>query len=91
MVFLFISVIGLVGYLLGCRRPTREQLQDAEFAQMQNDDELLLGVHVDNNGQERKPFMNGYIDNTHSPKLGYDSRPERPPRTRIGQSDEDMV
>ncbi|CAF3506551.1 unnamed protein product [Adineta steineri] len=91
LLFLTISVIGLIGYLLGCRRPTPEELYANEFEQLTPDDEFLLGGGGVTNVDETKTSTNGYFNNnTDRQNYHYNSSPSAE-RTRIGQSDEDMV
>lgn len=42
LIFLAIAVVGLIGYFLGCRRPSLEELRAKEFEQRKSDDEFLL-------------------------------------------------
>ena len=87
-----IAVIGLIGYLLGCRRPTPDELYANEFEQQLGpDDELLLGSGGFTNVDERKVSPNGHFDENSRGGFRYDGQPSPPGRTRIGQSDEDMV
>ncbi len=85
-----LAVVGLVGYLLGCRRPTLEELYANEFEQLTPDEEFLLGGGGVTSANETKvpipPSTNEFFDN--SPR---DIRYEPLERTRIGQSNEDMV
>jgi len=92
LLFLTISVIGLIGYLLGCRRPTPEQLRASEFEQVTPDDEFLLGSGGITTTDDNKIPTNGYFNNNNDQRrdFRYESSP-RTERTRIGQSDEDMV
>jgi len=87
---LTIAVIGLIGYLLGCRRPTPEELYASEFEQITPDDEFLLGAGGITNPNDGKISPNAYFNNTNQRDFRYESSP-RTERTRIGQSDEDMV
>lgn len=91
-----LALVGLIGYLLGCRRPTTEELYANEFEQLSPDDEYLLGAgggelsHLN----ETKVFMqnpssNGYFDQNRE-DFRYESL-QPIERTRIGQSHEDMV
>ncbi|UJR33087.1 hypothetical protein I4U23_020546 [Adineta vaga] len=89
MVFLIIAVVGIIGYLLGCRRPTAEDLYANEFEQLTPDDEFLLGGGGITEVDETKPSINDYFDNKQQ-SYRYNSSPSEQ-RTRIGQSDEDMV
>ncbi len=90
LLFLAIAVIGLIGYLLGCRRPTAEELYANEFGQITPDDEFLLGAGGITDTEESKTSTNGYYNNNNQPGFRYESSP-RTERTRIGQSNEDMV
>ena len=91
MVFLAIAVLGLLGYLLGCRRPTADQLYEKEFGQITPDDEFLLGAGGITDPEENRPTANGYYNNNaNQQNFRYESSP-RSERTRIGQSSEDMV
>ncbi len=87
LIFLAIAVIGIIGYLLGCRRPTPEELYANEFEQLTPDDEFLLGAGGITNTNESKISPTGYNNQR---DFRYESSP-RTERTRIGQSDEDMV
>jgi len=75
LIFLVIAVVGLIGYFLGCRRPTLEELRAKEFQQVTPDDEFLLG-HGGAVG------ITDLDDRRPSPHAD---------RARIGQSHEDMV
>jgi hypothetical protein len=92
LLFLLIAVIGLIGYLLGCRRPTPEEIYETEFRQVTPDDEFLLGGNgLFTNTDETKTLSNGHFDNNQQqPDFRSDSR-SPVERTRIGQSNEDMV
>jgi hypothetical protein len=90
LLFLTIAVIGLIGYFLGCRRPTPEELYGNEFEQITPDDEFLLGGGGITNTTDSKTPTNGYYTNNMQRDFRYESSP-RTERTRIGQSDEDMV
>jgi hypothetical protein len=88
LVFLTLAICGLIGYLLGCRRPTLEELYADQFEQLTPDDEFLLGAGGVTNMNDTKisipASQNGYFDN--NPRdFRYESLP------RIGQSNEDMV
>jgi len=83
LLFLTIAIIGLIGHLLGCRRPTPEELYANEFQGITPDDEFLLGAGEVTDANESKIPI---LDNNQR----YDSSP-RGERTRIGQSNEDMV
>ena len=93
LVFLTLAVLGLIGYLLGFRRPTLEELYADEFDQLTPDDEFLLGGGGVCRLNETKLSMpissNGYFD-TQSKDFRYESLPPIE-RIRIGQSHEDMV
>lgn len=43
-VFLFLSILGLIGYYFGLRRPSFEELYGADFDQFTPDEEFLLGT-----------------------------------------------
>lgn len=89
LVALTVAVMGLIGYLLGCRRPTPEELYASEFQQITPDDEFLLGEGAVMQVDETKPFSNGHYGD---PNADFPYKPSPPTsRTRIGQSDEDMV
>jgi len=90
LLFLAIAVIGLIGYLLGCRRPTAEELYANEFGQITPDDEFLLGAGGITDTDEGKTSTNGYYNNNNQPGFRYESSP-RTEGTRIGLSNEDMV
>jgi hypothetical protein len=88
---LTLAVLGLIGYLLGCRRPTPEELYANESVQLTPDDEFLLGAGGVTDTDDTKIPINDYFDNNpNQQKFRYDSSPSAE-RTRIGQSDEDMV
>ncbi len=88
-----LAVLGLIGYLLGCRRPTLEELYANEFDQLTPDDEFLLGAGgiSDINGTKisMQHSSNGYFDNNQR-DFRYESL-QPIERTRVGQSHEDMV
>jgi hypothetical protein len=90
LIFLAIAVIGLIGYLLGCRRPTAEEIYTKEFGQLTPDDEFLLGAGGITDPEENRTAANGYYNNTDQRDYRYESSP-RAERARIGQSSEDMV
>jgi hypothetical protein len=89
LVFLTIAVLGIVGYFLGCRRPTPEELYANESEQITPDDEFLLGGGGVTTTNDTKIPINRYLDDNQR-DFRYESSP-RTERTRIGQSDEDMV
>ncbi len=85
--------MGLIGYLLGCRRPTLEEIYANEFEQLTPDDEFLLGGGGISNLNDTKTLIqnssNAYFDN-HQRDLRYESiQPIE--RIRVGQSHEHMV
>ncbi|CAF5005099.1 unnamed protein product, partial [Rotaria socialis] len=43
LIFLTVGIVGFIGYLLGCRRPTAEEIMAKEFQLIRSDDEALLG------------------------------------------------
>ncbi|CAF0739496.1 unnamed protein product [Rotaria sordida] len=88
LVFLTIAVIGLIGYLLGCRRPTAEEIYVKEFQRIPPDDELLLGNDGSTNANGIQISTNEYFNNNQD--FPYKSSPLAE-RTRIGHSGEDMV
>lgn len=95
--FLLIAIIGLIGYLLGCRRPTAEELYAKEFEQITPDEEFLLGSGGITGPEDSKVAatttipINGYFNHDYNQQdFHYDSSP-RTERARIGQSNEDMV
>jgi len=90
LLFLTIAIIGLIGYFLGCRRPTPEELYANEFQEVTPDDEFLLGGGGITDANESKIPINEYLDNNNQRDSRYESSP-RGERTRIGQSKEDMV
>ena len=83
-----IAIIGLIGYLLGCRRPTPEEIYAKEFQQVAPDDEFLLAgndstsVNINQASQNEYFHNNSYFPHDTSSSIG---------QTRIGQSNEDMV
>ena len=89
LAFLTIAVFGLVGYFLGCRRPTAEELYANEAEQITPDDEFLLGGGGVTAVNDTKIPIDRYLDDNQR-DFRYESSP-RTERTRIGQSDEDMV
>jgi hypothetical protein len=89
LTFLTIAVFGLVGYLLGCRRPTPEELYSNEFGEKTPVDEFLLGGGGITNANDTIISTNRYYDNNQG-DFRYESSPSGG-RTRVGQSDEDMV
>ena len=90
IVFLAIAVIGIIGHLLGCRRPTPEEIHAKDFEQLTPDDEFLLGAGGITEVDETKPSPpTDYLDSNQQ-DFRYNSSPTGE-RTRVGQSDEDMV
>lgn len=94
LIFLLLAVAGLIGYSLGCRRPTLEELYANEFEQLSPDDEYLLGtgeglVNLNETKISIPISSNGYFDQNHQ-DFRYESL-QPIERTRIGQSHEDMV
>lgn len=93
--FLTLAVIGVIGYLLGCRRPSLEELYANEFEQLTPDEEFLLGAGgggISNLNDTKILLENtshGYFD-TYRDSSRYESL-QPIERTRIGQSHEDMV
>jgi hypothetical protein len=90
---LTLALLGLIGYLLGLRRPTLEELYANEFEQLTPDDEFLLGSGGMSNMNDTKILIpnssNGYFDQNHR-DFRYESiQPIE--RTHVGQSHEDMV
>ncbi len=79
-----------MGYLLGCRRPTPEELNAEEYGPITPDNEFLLGTGGITDINDSKTTTNGYFNNTNQRDFRYESSP-RTERARIGQSDEDMV
>ncbi|CAF0745464.1 unnamed protein product [Rotaria sp. Silwood1] len=89
LIFLTIAVIGLIGYLLGCRRPTPEEIYAKEFQQITTpDDQFLLGNDGSTSPNGIQTSTNEYFNNNQD--FHYKSSPLAE-RTRIGQSSEDMV
>ena len=91
LIFLSIALIGLIGYFLGCRRPTAEELRAKEFEQFTPDDEYLLSSNGANNEMDGRVSPLRYAPETPVADFRYDSQTVRPSQIRIGQSDEDMV
>ncbi len=88
-----LAVFGLICYLLGCRRPTLDELYANEFDQLTPDDEFLLGAGEISNMNDTKISIqnstNGYFDN--NPRdFRYESL-QPIERKYVGQSHEDMV
>lgn len=84
-------MIGLIGYLLGCRRPTPEELYANEFQQVTPDDEFLLGSGgITDPNDSKITTTNEYFNNNNQQDIAYESSP-RNDRTRIGHRNEDMV
>lgn len=90
LAFLAIAVVGLIGFFLGCRRPTPAELRAEENVPQTPDNEFLLGTGENPDTSNGKVPTNGYYNNYNQPDFRYESSP-RGQRTRIGQSDEDMV
>ncbi|CAF0893124.1 unnamed protein product [Adineta ricciae] len=90
LVFLAIAVIGIIGHLLGCRRPTPEEIYAKDFEQLTPDDEFLLGAGGVTEVDETKPSPPIDYLNSNQQDFRYNSSPTGE-RTRVGQSDEDMV
>jgi len=88
LIFLTLAVFGLIGYFLGFRRPTLEELYADEFEQLTPDDEFLLGAGGISNLNDTK-ISNGYFDNSQRDYRYESLQPVE--RTRVGQSHEDMV
>lgn len=94
-IFLTLAIIGVIGYLLGCRRPSLEELYANEFEQLTPDEEFLLGAGGGGltNFNDTKVLLdntsNVYFD-TYQQDSRYQSL-QPIERTRIGQSHEDMV
>lgn len=88
-----LAVFGLIGYLLGCRRPSLEELYANEFDQLTPDDEFLLGAGGISNLNDTKMSIpissNGVFDN-YQRDFRYESL-QPIERKRVGQSHEDMV
>jgi hypothetical protein len=90
---LTLAVLGVIGYLLGCRRPTLEELYANEFEQLTPDDEFLLGAGGISNINHTKISIpnssNTFFDNDQRDYRYESLQPFE--RTRVGQSHEDMV
>ncbi len=88
-----LAVLGLIGYLLGFRRPTIEELYANEFEQLTPDDEFLLGAGGISNMNDTKISIqnssNTFFDNNQK-DFRYESL-QPIERRRVGQSHEDMV
>lgn len=94
-VFLGLAAIALIGYYLGCRRPTLEELYGNEFEQMMTDDEFLLGTGGLSNLNDTKISIqtstNGYLNHHNNQKdFQYESLLPME-RTHVGRSNEHMV
>lgn len=82
LAFITIAAIGFIGYLLGCRRPSPEEICAKEFEQLRSDNEALL------NGAD----LNNQNDIGISPNQDFDYRSSPfSERTRIAHAGEDMV
>ncbi len=88
-----LAVLGLIGYLLGCRRPTLEEIYANEFDQLTPDDEFLLGGGGLSNMNDTKISIQNstmeYFDNNQK-DFRYESL-QPIERNRVGQSHEHMV
>ncbi|CAF2586539.1 unnamed protein product [Rotaria sp. Silwood2] len=96
LIFLTLAVFGLIGYLLGCRRPTLEELYANEFEQLTPDDEFLLGTGEISNMNDTKISIenssNGVFNNNNYYQRDFRYESLLPiERARIGQSHEDTV
>jgi hypothetical protein len=93
IIFLTLGVCGIIGYLLGFRRPTIEELYAEEFEQLTPDDEFLLGAGGVSNMNDTKLSIPqssiAFFDNNQR-DFRYESL-QPIERTRVGQSHEDMV
>ena len=90
LVFLAIAVVGLIGFFLGCRRPTPDELRAEENEAPTPDNEFLLGTGANPDIYDGKTSTNGYYNNYDQRDFRSESSP-RGQKARIGQSDEDMV
>ncbi|CAF0876513.1 unnamed protein product [Rotaria sordida] len=97
LIFLTLAVFGFIGYLLGCRRPTLEELYANEFEQLTPDDEFLLGTGRISNINDTKISIenssNGLFNNNNNNNqrdFRYESLLPIE-RIRIGQSYEHVV
>lgn len=88
VIFLLIALIGIVCYLLGCRRPTPEELLAKEFQQLAPDNEFLLSGGAPPMGTGTGAAINDYNDDNQD--VPYRSSPFSE-RTRFGHSNEDTV
>ncbi len=88
-----LAIFGLIGYFLGFRRPTIEELYADEFEQLTPDDEFLLGAGGISDLNDTKISIqqstNGYFDNNQRDYRYESLQPVE--RARVGQSHEDMV
>ncbi|CAF3689139.1 unnamed protein product [Rotaria socialis] len=88
LIFLTVGIVGFIGYLLGCRRPTAEEIMAKELQLIRSDDEALLGGNDFTNINGIRISTNDY---THTDEdFHYKSSPLAE-RIRIGQISEDMV
>lgn len=87
MVFLTLGIIGFIGYLLGCKRPTPEELLAKEIHQTAPDNEFLLDTDRATYTNGMSPQANEYNNDQDYP---YKSS-ALAGRTRFGHSTEDMV
>ncbi|CAF3008565.1 unnamed protein product [Rotaria socialis] len=94
LMFLTLAMVGVIGYLLGCRRPTLEELYGNDFEQITSDNEFLLGTGPILNMNDTKISIqnstNGLFNNHNQRDFQYESL-LLIERTRIGQSHEDIV
>jgi len=90
---LTLALFGLIGYLLGCRRPSLDELYANEFDQLTPDDEFLLGGGGLSNMNDTKISIQNstmeYFDNNQK-DFRYESL-QPIERNRVGQSHEHMV
>lgn len=90
---MILAIIALIGYSLGCRRPTLEELYANEFEQLTPDDEFLLAAEGISNMNDTKISIqnstNGLFNNNQR-DFRYESLLPME-RTRLGQSHEDVV
>ncbi|CAF1270965.1 unnamed protein product [Rotaria magnacalcarata] len=94
LMFLTLAMVGVIGYLLGCRRPTLEELYGNDFEQITPDEEFLLGtgpiLNMNDTKISTQNSTTGLFNNHHQRDFQYESL-LLIERTRIGQSHEDVV
>jgi hypothetical protein len=76
-VFLLLSIVGLIGYVLGCRRPSFEQLYGNELEHLTLDDEYLLGTggftRMNDTKMVTRHLSNGLFGRHHQREYHYET------------------